>query len=213
MTATTRLTRYVSNENASFPYCATGIKPLEDGDGDELSIYLCGKTGQQVPFYENTGAGVEPDKPTPVGAIVGGVVGGVALIAILGLAFWFLRRKKQSKEVATTPAAPAPAPTPGFPPQQRMGNQGVPPPVVYDYNNNNYAGYPVQGSPPPPSDPRYSQMPVGGMVPPPQSPPIEHYKPVVPPVSELPVTSSPHDNTPVSELPADMGNAGHTSPR
>lgn len=189
---------------------ATGIKPLEDGDGDELSIYLCGKTGQQVPFYENTG--VEPDKSTPVGAIVGGVVGGVALIAILGLAFWFLRRKKQSKEVATTPAAPAPAPTPGFPPQQQMGNQGVPPPVVYDYNNN-YAGYPVQGSPPSPSDPRYSQMPVGGMVPPPQSPPIEHCKPVVSPVSELPVTSSPHDNTPVSELPADMGNAGHTSPR
>ncbi|RSL95754.1 hypothetical protein CEP52_011898 [Fusarium oligoseptatum] len=215
------------NENVSFPYCATGIKPLEDGD-DELSIYLCGKTEQQVPFYESTVVKVtsgskteeqtltnidttrevvivtrtaepdpdpEPKSSTPVGAIVGGVVGG-----------------KQNKEVATTPAAPAPAPAPGYPPQQQqqqMGyQQGVPPPVVYDYNNNNYGGYPVQGSPPPPSDPRYSQMPMGGMSPPPQSPPIEHYKqPVASPVSELPVTSSPHDNTPVSELPADMGNA------
>ncbi|KAH7253247.1 hypothetical protein FSOLCH5_014029 [Fusarium solani] len=236
-------------EDINFPYCATGIKPLEDGDGDELSIYLCGKTEQQVPFYESTVVKVttgstteeqtltsidttrgvvivtktaepspEPDKSsTPVGAIVGGVVGGVALIAILGLAFWFLRRKKpqNSKQVATAPAAPAPAH--GFPPQQQqqqMGyQQGVPPPVVYDYNNNNYAGYPVQGSPPPPSDPRYSQMPVGGMSPPPQSPPIEPYKTVASPVSELPVTSSPHDNTPVSELPADMGNVSHTTPR
>ncbi|EEU37726.1 uncharacterized protein NECHADRAFT_87549 [Fusarium vanettenii 77-13-4] len=228
-------------EDTNFPYCATGIKPLEGGDGDELSIYLCGKTEQQVPFYESTVVRIttgstteeqtltsidttrgvvivtktaepspEPDdkSSTPIGAIVGGVVGGVALIAILGLAFWFLRRKKGNKEVATTPAAPAPAP--GFSPQQQqqqMGyQQGVPPPVVYDYNNNNYAGYPVQGSPPPPSDPRYSQMPVGGMSPPPQSPPIEYYKPVASPVSELPATSSPHDNTPVSELPADMGN-------
>lgn len=244
------------NENVSFPYCATGIKPIEDGD-DELSIYLCGKTEQQVPFYESTVVKVtsgdkteeqtltnidttrevvivtrtsepepdpEPKSSTPVGAIVGGVVGGVALIAILGLAFWFLRRKKANKEVATTPAAPAPAPAPapGYPPQQQqqqMGyQQGVPPPVVYDYNNNNYnnnnyAGYPVQGSPPPPSDPRYSQMPMGNMSPPPQSPPIEQYKPVASPVSELPVTSSPHDNTPVSELPADMGNVSHTTPK
>ncbi|KAJ4327856.1 hypothetical protein N0V84_001666 [Fusarium piperis] len=240
------------NENASFPHCATGIKTLEDGDGEELSIYLCGKTEQQVPFYESTvvrfttGSTTEeqtltnvdttraiiyvtktakPDpepevkSSTPVGAIVGGVVGGVALIAILGLAFWFLRRKKQNKQVATAPAAPAP----GFPPeqqqqqqQQQMGyQQGVPPPVFYDYNNNNYAGYPVQGSPPPPSDPRYSQMPVGGMVSPPlaQSPPIEPYKTVASPVSELPVSSPPHENAPVSELPADMGNASHTTPR
>lgn len=90
--------------------------------------------------------------------------------------------------------------------------QGMPPPVVYDYNNQ-YAGYPVQGSPPPPSDPRYSQMPMGNMSPPPQSPPIEPYKTVASPVSELPVTSSLHDNTPVSELPADMGNVSHTTPR
>lgn len=97
--------------------------------------------------------------------------------------------------------------------------QGVPPPVFYDYNNtnnNNYAGYPVQGSPPPPSDPRYSLMPVGGMVSPPVAqspPPIDPYKTVASPVSELPVSSPLHENAPVSELPADMGNASHTTPR
>ncbi|PNP85297.1 hypothetical protein FNYG_01356 [Fusarium nygamai] len=219
--------------NVNYPYCATGIKVLEDGD--ELSIYLCGKSEQQVPFYESTVIQVttgsttgeqtltsidttkgvpivtktaepspKPSNPTPVGAIVGGVIGGVALIAILGLAFWFLRSKKpQSKEVT-----PAPAAAPVVPPQQyqqQMYQQDVPPPVVYDYNNN-YAGYPTQGSPPPPSDPRYSQMFVDGTGSPHQSPPIEPYKTVGSPVSELPIASSPHDNTPVSELPAHMGN-------
>ncbi|KAF5677479.1 hypothetical protein FCIRC_6751 [Fusarium circinatum] len=221
--------------NSDYPYCATGIKALEDGD--ELSIYLCGKSEQQVPFYDSTvikvttGSTTEeqtltsidttkgitvtktaepsPEKgnPTPVGAIVGGVIGGVALIAILGLAFWFLRSKKrQNKEVT-----PAPAPAPGFPPQQyqqqMVYQQDVPSPVIHDYNNNNYASYPTQGSPPPPSDPRYSQMFVEGTGSPHQSPPIEPYKTVVSPVSELPIYSSPHDNTPVSELPAGMENS------
>ncbi|KAJ4035135.1 hypothetical protein NW756_006879 [Fusarium oxysporum] len=233
------------NGNTNYPYCATGIKPL--GDGEEISIYLCGKTEQQVPFYESTVIPVttgsttgeqtltsidttrgvivtetaEPSpragNPAPVGAIIGGVVGGVALIAILGLAFWFLRSKKpQNKEVAT---APAPAPAPIFPPQQhqqQMGyQQDMPPPVIYDYNNNNnnYVGYPAQGSPPPPSDPRYSQMFVDGTSSPHQSPPVEPYKTAVSPVSELPIASSPHDNTPVSELPADMRNVSHPTPR
>ncbi|KAH7147329.1 hypothetical protein DER46DRAFT_615164 [Fusarium sp. MPI-SDFR-AT-0072] len=231
--------------SSDYPACVTGIKPLEDGD--ELSIYLCGKSEQQVPFYESTVIQITsgsttgeqtltnidttkgvvivtktaepspgPGNPTPVGAIVGGVVGGVALIAILGLAFWFLRRKKlQNKEVAT---APAPAPAPGFPPQQhqqQMGyQQDVPPPVTYDYNyNNNHAGYPAQGSPPPPSDPRYSQMFMEGTSSPHQSPPIEPYKTVISPVSELPIASSPYENMPVSELPAEKGNASHPTPR
>lgn len=227
--------------NVDYPYCATGIKVLEDGD--ELSIYLCGKSEQQVPFYESTVIKVttgsttgeqtitsidttkgfiatktaepEPSNPTPVGAIVGGVIGGVALIAVLGLAFWFLRSKKpQNNEVA---AAPAPAPAPGIPPQQyqqQMSHQqDVPPPVIYDYNNNTYASYPAQGSPPPPSDPRYSQMFVDGAGSPHQSPPIEPYKTVVSPVSELPIASSPHDNSPMSELPAEMANSRNSMPR
>ncbi|SCV58391.1 uncharacterized protein FFB14_15628 [Fusarium fujikuroi] len=228
--------------NVDYPYCATGIKALENGD--ELSIYLCGKSEQQVPFYDSTvikvttgsttgeqtltsidttkGAIVtktaepspEPGNPTPVGAIVGGVIGGVALIAILGLAFWFLRSKKtQNNEIAT---APAPAPATGVPSQQYQQQmsyqQDVPPPVIYDYNSN-YAGYPAQGSPPPPSDPRYSQMFVDGTGSPHQSPPIEPYKTVVSPVSELPIASSPHDNTPVSELPAEIRNSRDPVPR
>ncbi|RBA09085.1 hypothetical protein FPRO05_07365 [Fusarium proliferatum] len=228
--------------NVDYPYCATGIKVLEGGD--ELSIYLCGKSEQQVPFYESTVIKVttgsttgeqtitsidttkgfiatktaepEPSNPTPVGAIVGGVIGGVALIAILGLAFWFLRSKKpQNNEVATAPA-PAPAPAPGAPPQQYQQQmsyqQDVPPPVIYDYNSN-YAGHPAQSSPPPPSDPRYSQMFVDGAGSPHQSPPIEPYKTVVSPVSELPIASSPHDNSPMSELPAEMANSRNSMPR
>ncbi|KAM0426551.1 hypothetical protein ACHAPT_008243 [Fusarium lateritium] len=241
------------NSDTSYQYCATGIKTLEDGNDEELSVYICAQTEQQLPFYESTivdftsdsttkkqtlsevdttrgitvvtktadpspsetGDSDDGGSSTPVGAIVGGVVGGVALIAILGLAIWFIRRNKQKKAAA---AAGPPAPPPGTFPQQQQPQQmayqqqGVPPPVVYDYNNNNnYAGY--QGSPPPPTDPRYSQMPVGGMVPPvAQSPPHEYYKPVASPVSELPV-SSPQDNAHVSELPADMGNANHTTPK
>ncbi|KAK2939755.1 hypothetical protein FoTM2_002975 [Fusarium oxysporum f. sp. vasinfectum] len=176
------------NGNTNYPYCATGIKPL--GDGEEISIYLCGKTEQQVPFYESTVIPVttgsttgeqtltsidttrgvivtetaEPSpragNPAPVGAIIGGVVGGVALIAILGLAFWFLRSKKpQNKE--------------------QMGYQ--------------------QDMPPPPNVRGRHKFPH-------QSPPVEPYKTAVSPVSELPIASSPHDNTPVSELPADMRN-------
>ncbi|KAF5971725.1 hypothetical protein FCOIX_9738 [Fusarium coicis] len=220
--------------NVNYPNCVTGIKALEDGD--ELSIYLCGRNEQQVPFYESTVIKVttgsttgeqtltsidtthgvtivtktaepspEPSNPTPVGAIIGGVICGVALIAILGLAVWFLRSKKlQGKEVT-----PAPAAAPIVPPQQyqqQMYQQDVPSPVVYDHNNN-YAVYPTQGgSPPPPSDPRYSQMFLEGTGSPHQSPPIEPYKTVASPVSELPIALSPHGNTPVSELPAGVGN-------
>ncbi|KAG5791497.1 hypothetical protein H9Q69_009438 [Fusarium xylarioides] len=125
-------------------------------------------TGEQTLTYIDTTKGItivtktakpspEQGNPPPVGAIVGGVIGGVALIAILGLAFWFLRNKKpQNKEVTT-----APAPAPGIPTQQ------------------------------------YQHQP---------------HKTIVPPVSELPVASSPHDNRPVSELPANTGNSRNTMP-
>ncbi|EWG42547.1 hypothetical protein FVEG_04322 [Fusarium verticillioides 7600] len=73
-------------------------------------------TGDQILTHFDTTRGIaivtKTAEPSPeqgslpqVGAIVGGVIGGVALIVILGLAFWFLRnRKPQNKEVATAPA-------------------------------------------------------------------------------------------------------------
>ncbi|KAF5646973.1 uncharacterized protein FTJAE_1804 [Fusarium tjaetaba] len=198
--------------NVNYPYCATGIKALEDDD--ELSVTTGSTTREQTLTSIDTTKGVpivtktaepsrEPSNPTPVGAIVGSVIGGVSLIAILGLAFWFLRSKKpQSKEVTPTPAVAPVVPSQQY--QKQMYQQDVPPPVVYDYNN--YAGYSTQGSPPPPSDPRYSQMFVEGTSSPHQSPPIEPYKTVASPVSELPIASSPHGNTPVSELPSHTGN-------
>ncbi|EGY20363.1 hypothetical protein VD0002_g7280 [Verticillium dahliae] len=37
----------------------------------------------------------------PVGAIAGGVVGGVALVALVALVFWFLRRRSRQRDIAT----------------------------------------------------------------------------------------------------------------
>ncbi|KAL8959457.1 MAG: hypothetical protein Q9183_005632 [Haloplaca sp. 2 TL-2023] len=37
----------------------------------------------------------EPDSGTPVGAIAGGVIGGVAALALLAAAIWFLRRRSK----------------------------------------------------------------------------------------------------------------------
>ncbi|EJU04643.1 hypothetical protein DACRYDRAFT_114014 [Dacryopinax primogenitus] len=58
----------------------------------------------------------QPTSPTPVGVIVGGVVGGVAILALLGLLLFFLlRRRRSQSELRTTldisemdPPAPVP---------------------------------------------------------------------------------------------------------
>ncbi|KAI4866021.1 hypothetical protein F4820DRAFT_273212 [Hypoxylon rubiginosum] len=57
---------------------------------------------------------------TPVGAIVGGVVGGVAVIALIVLGVLFLKRYQQKN-----PKTPAPPPTPPGP-QELLGS-GIPP--------------------------------------------------------------------------------------
>ena len=48
---------------------------------------------------DGDGNGGSGGSETPVGAIVGGTIGGVALIALVGLALWFLRIYKRKQEV------------------------------------------------------------------------------------------------------------------
>lgn len=80
-----------------------------------------------TPTPTTTSAVPVPGKKTPVGAIVGGVVGGLAVIGaiILGVLF-FLRRKRNASAPATTPvAAPGPSPPTDptfsgyYPPQEK----------------------------------------------------------------------------------------------
>lgn len=93
---------------------------------------------------------------TPIGPIVGGAVGGVAVIGLVILGIILIMRKKP----------PAPAPTPAPATTQGATTQGPgpsPPPV--------FAPIPMGGSPPPqhPADIKYSQEPMTqayGAVPP-----------------------------------------------
>ncbi|KAF5648988.1 hypothetical protein F52700_807 [Fusarium sp. NRRL 52700] len=101
----------------------------------------------------------EPTKKskTPVGAIVGGVVGGVALIGLIGLgAVCLLRRRKSKPEPAPAPAqpvmaqqqAPPPAPMNQNPYPQQQHYQ----PAAQPYPDHSMAASPA------PSDARMSMM-------------------------------------------------------
>lgn len=71
-----------------------------------------------------TGGGGD-DKKTPVGAIVGGVVGGVGAIALVGLGlFFFLRKKKAKKAAGTTDPNTVPPPYNAPPMQQQQPGTG-----------------------------------------------------------------------------------------
>jgi hypothetical protein len=45
----------------------------------------------------DSGDGDDSGSETPVGAIAGGVVGGVAAIAIIGFLIWFMRRRRRNQ--------------------------------------------------------------------------------------------------------------------
>lgn len=97
-----------------------------------------------------------------MGAIVGGVVGGVGALALIGLALFFLLRKKKSGGDAapavggTTPATGPTAPGQGGP------HQGAPAGGYYDPSQpqmaqqQQYGGYGPAGFAPVPVDPRHS---------------------------------------------------------
>ncbi|KAI3323789.1 hypothetical protein HD806DRAFT_74019 [Xylariaceae sp. AK1471] len=106
----------------------------------------------------NTGGGNNPPakkSSTPIGPIVGGVVGGVAVIALIGLAIFFIIRHNKKKGAAAA-VTPAPAPHPEQPMQQMAAAPGSPGPPGYPQQqqqgyNNGYAQQPYspqQGTPP-----------------------------------------------------------------
>lgn len=166
----------------NWPYCYTGVSSYQ---GRSVTHYGCGNnvfTGYQpivgTPRYASeisttpsytisvVTTPARPSTPSapgnggsaPVGAIVGGVIGGLAVISLtVFLIFWFAIKNKNS-------AAPPPMPGP------QMAYAGAPG-QPYDPNapqngqmlQPNVTGYPPSmnpGSPPPPSyvDPRFSTM-------------------------------------------------------
>ncbi|GKT78877.1 DUF1620 domain-containing protein [Colletotrichum tofieldiae] len=93
---------------------------------------------------------------TPIGAIVGGVVGGVAVIALIGLGIWFLiRKKKQNPHQQPPPMSQPhmsyaqPPPPQGSPPQHAAITHTQ---SFYDPKFAGQNGYPQSfgGTPPPP---------------------------------------------------------------
>ncbi|GJC82534.1 hypothetical protein ColLi_05372 [Colletotrichum liriopes] len=95
---------------------------------------------------------------TPIGAIVGGVVGGVAVIALIGLGIWFLIRKKKQNPQGQQPPpmsqphmsyAQPPPPPQGSPPQHAAITHTQ---SFYDPKFAGQNGYPQSfgGTPPPP---------------------------------------------------------------
>ncbi|WQF81609.1 hypothetical protein CDEST_06623 [Colletotrichum destructivum] len=120
----------------------------------------------------------DPDNDTksaPIGAIVGGVVGGVAVIALVGLGIWFLLRKKkqnpqgqqQQQQQQQPPMnqqhmsyAPGPGPH-GSPPQNAAITHTQ---SFYDPKFGGQGGYPQSfgGTPPPPQQGGYQQPYYGG---------------------------------------------------
>jgi hypothetical protein len=96
-------------------------------------------------------------KSTPVGAIVGGVVGGLALIGFIGIgAFFLLRRRNSTPPANPTPAQPVMAQQqnpPAPPMSQNQYPQHQPyPPVASSYPNPSTVASPV------PSNPHLSMM-------------------------------------------------------
>lgn len=141
--------------------------PTSDGNNQKES----GRTGSSP---EATGSSdSDGGSNTPVGAIVGGVIGGVALIALVAFGFWFMRwYKRRALGAAGTDAAAGAAPHETYPMTQ-AGPMGYP--STYD-GASTYHDHPSQsGSPPlsnsygyyspgyPPKDAPPSEMPADNM--------------------------------------------------
>ena len=99
-----------------------------------------------------------PEKSTPIGAIVGGAVGGVVAVALVALLIIW-RKKKGGDKPTANPAAPPNPPNPAQAPL--MGHdQSAASPYPHDPR---YSVYSHPGSPQPPHNPYYAPpVPQGG---------------------------------------------------
>ncbi|KAH7162915.1 hypothetical protein B0J13DRAFT_537287 [Dactylonectria estremocensis] len=146
------------------------------GSGSGTDISGSGSTGSLT--TEPSAATSDSDSDsnggssTPVGAIAGGVVGGVSLIVIVGLVIFFMRRKKNKDQQTPPPPLPpngaqnlAPPPVQQQQPmiQHPQSPQGFAPssssPTPTAYTSGvplGFQGYPQQQGTPQPYDPHMS---------------------------------------------------------
>ncbi|KAI1408165.1 hypothetical protein F5Y13DRAFT_113688 [Hypoxylon sp. FL1857] len=126
------------DETTSHPHTTT--TPI-DNDSDSTST--SSSTNPPIPTSPANNEGSKSS--TPVGPIVGGVVGGVGGIALIGLGIFFLIRHNNNKKKDAAAAQPNPqvAQVPGVPPA--AGGYGQQPPYDPHFSQQ----YPNQpGSPP-----------------------------------------------------------------
>lgn len=72
------------------------ITPSADADGDYDGDGVSTSRSIPAPTSSSSSLPIVTSQSTPVGPIVGGVVGGIAGIAILALALWYFLRKRSS---------------------------------------------------------------------------------------------------------------------
>lgn len=152
----------------------------DSSDGDTGSSPTSGSGGSSS---GNDNAPTEKKQSsTPIGPIVGGVVGGVAVLALVGFGIFFLVRHNKKKAAAAAAAAASTQPMQqtaaggpgGMPSPPPPGAPGYPPqggyPGPYDQHQNQYQNqnlYPQQQPSPQPYFPNDAQKPTGfvGMAP------------------------------------------------
>lgn len=127
---------------------------------------------------------------TPVGAIVGGVIAGLALIAFLGFGFWFVRFQKRNaaasaEREAAQIAQIAQTVQANHNPVQYHGQPQFSPPGYYPV---------AQGSPPPGGDHRIYQ---DGTI-------VAQYSPAKPAISPHPPSELPDDNARRPGMPVEL---------
>ncbi|KAG9251210.1 uncharacterized protein F5Z01DRAFT_299656 [Emericellopsis atlantica] len=143
-------------------------------DGDTSNKDKGGSDSNNDASKDNNGGNSGGGGSTPIGAIVGGTIGGVALLLLIAFAIWFIRFQKKKS------AGSAAESTPGMEPYRQSeyagdqpGYAGSPPqgyqsgyyaPSTQSYEPQGYAGAPAgyasttTGSSPPPGQPMMTQM-------------------------------------------------------
>ncbi|KAF5024401.1 hypothetical protein F66182_3487 [Fusarium sp. NRRL 66182] len=122
------------------------ISSIQTSGGLEDEYTLTRQTSTAI--VPTSSASPEPENTSepPVGAIVGGVLGGLALIAAIGFGLWFIRYKARKN-----PQGPSSGPMMGYQPQHQPQPQFQPEPVPY------YQQQPVMQGNSPQIDTPYSE--------------------------------------------------------
>jgi hypothetical protein len=93
----TNLSTSQSDKESSSTVFTTAISPIDSSGSVEgsLSFQKAPTTTESASADQTSSSDNDPkDSSPPIGPIVGGAIGGLALLALLGVGLWFLRRKK-----------------------------------------------------------------------------------------------------------------------